>query len=347
MISTSTAPFLRHQESVQKEFQFCSTSPEVPQALFSPVQSCPSNSLFHALNSARLAGQIFYWPVDNSKELDRLEMPCEARFSTAFLLRKHLFMKLAPMTKACELEMVQSGSRLDYTRVITLSLVVTGALLLQGCFAGAWVAAVTVDSMRSSNVTFEPFEQSWVAKQDQSSAAVPNLKVTSVAVLPVEGDPEMGARLAALLQEETALRVETPVSIAAGVTVTDPRSAKTEEIDRRALAKEVTRSLSVDTVLVSRVAAGSPSHPSDWGWKAEDSRRLYLYLINRDGQLLWKDELPFTLAKGSTSQQEASMRTDLSDHVMQHVKELRLDELGYLPKKTIYRSPGKIGTLNR
>ena len=251
------------------------------------------------------------------------------------------------MTKACELEMVQSCSRLDYTRVITLSLVVTGSLLLQGCVAGAWVAAVAVDSMRSSNVTFEPFEQSWVAQQDQSSDAVPNLKVSSVAVLPVEGDPEMGARLAAMLQEETALRVETPVSIAAGVTVTDPRSAKTEEIDRSTLAKEVTRRLSVDTVLVSRVTVGSSSHPSDWGRKAEDSRRLYLYLIARDGQLLWKDELPFTFVKGSTSQQEASMQTDLSDHVMKHVKELRLDELGYLPKKTAYRSPKNVGSLAR
>jgi hypothetical protein len=273
-------------------------------------------------------------------------MLCEARFCTALLLRKYLFMQLASMTKASDLGMAQSGSRRDCMRVITLSLVVSGSLLLQGCFAGAWVAAVAVDSMRGSNVTFEPFEQSWVAKQDQSSAAVPNLKVTSVAVLPVEGDPEMGTRLAALLQEETALRVETPVSVAAGVTVADPGSANAEENDRSTLAKEVTRSLSVDTVLVSRVAVGSSSHPSDWGWKAEDSRRLYLYLMNRDGQLLWKDELPFTLVKGSTSQQEASMQTDLSDHVMQHVKELHLDELGYLPKKAV-RTPRRIGILTR
>ncbi len=256
-------------------------------------------------------------------------------------------MELSPMPKACDLGMVQSSNRRNYTRVITLSLVVTGAFLLQGCVAGAWVAAVAVDSMRSSNVTFEPFEQSWVATQDQSSAAVPNLKVTSVAVLPVEGDPEMGARLAAMLQEETALRVETPVSVAAGVTVADPGSANAEENDRSTLAKEVTRKLSVDTVLVSRVTVGSPSHPSDWGRKAEDSRRLYLYLMNRDGRLLWKDELPFTLVKGSASQQEVSMQTDLSDHVMQHVKELRLDELGYLPKKAFHGTPRKIGTLTR
>ena len=256
-------------------------------------------------------------------------------------------MKLSPMTKACDLGMVQSGNRRDYTRVITLSLVVTGAFLLQGCVAGAWVAAVAVDSMRSSNVTFEPFEQSWVAKQGQSSDSIRNSNVTSVAVLPVEGDPEMGARLVTLLQQETALRVEAPTTGATEISAHDPGSATADDADRSTLAKEVTRSLSVDTVLVSRVAAGSPSHPSDWGRKAEDSRRLYLYLLNRDGQLLWKDELPFTQVTVSTASQETSMQTNLSDHVMQHVKELRLDELGYLPKKTVYRSPENVGALAR
>ncbi|MBI3808472.1 MAG: hypothetical protein HY281_13330 [Nitrospirae bacterium] len=230
---------------------------------------------------------------------------------------------------------------------MTLSLVVAGSFLLQGCLAGAWVAVVAMDSMRSSNATFEPFEQSWVAQQDQSSGAVPNSNVTSVAVLPVEGDPEMGARLATLLQQETALRVEMPVSIVAGIDATDTHSEKSGDADRSALAKEVTRDLDVDTVLVSRVVAGSPSHPSDWGWKAEGSRRLYLYLMNRDGHLLWKDELPFTQVTVSTPSQEASVQTDLSDHVMQHVKELHLDELGYLPKKTSHRVPKKVGILTR
>jgi len=256
-------------------------------------------------------------------------------------------MRLDSMTGTFDLATARAGSRRDWVRVMTLSLVVTGAFLLQGCLAGAWVALVALDSMRNSNVTFGPFEQSWVAPQDQSSDAVHNPKVTSVAVLPVEGDPEMGARLVTLLQQETALRVEVPTSIAAGVTAADPRSAEADDADRSALAKEVTRELGVDTVLVSRVAAGSPSHPSDWGRNAEGSRRLYLYLVNRDGHLLWKDELPFTLVKGSTSPQEASVQTDLSDHVMQHVKELRLDELGYLPKKTLHRIPKKIGILTR
>ena len=55
--------------------------------------------------------------------------------------------------------------------------------------------------------------------------------------------------------------------------------------------------------------------------------------MNHDGQLLWKDELPFTLVQGFTPPLEASVQTDLSHHMMQQVKTLRLDELGYLPKK--------------
>ena len=271
---------------------------------------------------------------------------CEARFRQALLLLKHHFMKLESITKTLDLAAAQTVRRRDWLHVMTLNLVVTGSFLLQGCLAGAWVAMVAVDSMRSSNVTFEPFEQSWVAQQDQSNDAVHNLKVTSVAILPVEGDPEMGARLATMLQQETTLRVESPATVADGVTGADPRSAEADDADRSALAKEVTRDLGVDTVLVSRVA-GSTSHPSDWGWKAEGSRRLYLYLVNRDGHLLWKDELPFTLVNGSTLPQEASVQTDLSNHVMQHVKELRLDELGYLPKKTLYRIPKKVGILSR
>jgi len=226
----------------------------------------------------------------------------------------------------------QAGRRTDWVRVMTLSLVVTGSFLLQGCFAGASVALVALDSTRSTQITFGPFEQSWVARQDQSSDVVHNSKVTSVAVLPVEGDPEMSARLATVLQQETMLRVESPSIVEAAITAADPRSATADDADLSALAKAVTQDLGVDTVLVSRVA-GSPSHASDWGCKAEGSRRLYLYLVDRDGHLLWKDELPFTLGKGFTLQVEASVQTDLAHHVMQHVKELHLDELGYLPKR--------------
>lgn len=259
-------------------------------------------------------------------------MLCKGRSSKASLLLKQRFMTPDAMTETLDSATVRTGHWRGWVRVVTLSLVVTWSFLLQGCLAGAWVALVALDSTRSSHVTFWPFEQSWVAQQDQSNDAVYNSKVTSVAVLPVEGDPEMGARLATLLQQETALRVESPATVAAEVAAPDPRSAKADDADRGALAKEVAQSLGVDTVLVSRVA-GSPAHPSDWGWKAEGSRRLYLYLVDHDGRLLWKDELPFTLVKGAAPSPEASLQTDLAHHVMQHVKELHLDELGYLPKK--------------
>jgi hypothetical protein len=269
-------------------------------------------------------------------------------FNWALLLLKHIFMKLDSTTQPFDLATAATGGRRNWLSITAFSLVVAGACLLQGCLAGAWVALVSVDSMKSSNVTFEPFEQSWVAQKDLSSDAVKRLKVTSIAVLPVEGDSEMGARLATLLQQETTLRVEVPATVVGDNSPTEPRSSEADEADRSTLAKKVTRDLGVDTVLVSRVVAGSPLHPSDWGRNAEGSRRLYLYLMNRDGHLLWKDELPFMLAKGDTSPQDASiMQSDLSDHVMQHVTELRLDELGYLPKKTLYRIPKKAVTLTR
>ena len=126
---------------------------------------------------------------------------------------------------------------------------------------------MAADTMKSSHITFWPFEQSWVAPRDQSSDAMRNSKVTSVAVLPVEGDPEMGARLATVLQQETTLRVEMPVSIATESAVADIHSEKSDDAGRSTLAKEVTRNLGVDTVLVSRVAAGSPSHPATGGGK--------------------------------------------------------------------------------
>jgi hypothetical protein len=264
-------------------------------------------------------------------------------------------MKLDPITAIISLAAARACSRRDWLPVLTLSLIVTTAFLLQGCLAGAWVALVTLDTVRSSNdtvgsfeqswvaqvavntrrssnVTFGSFEQSWVAQQSQPSDGIYNQKVTSIAVLPAEGDPEMGARLASLLQQETTLRVKLLASIAAGVTTSDPRSAKADDAHRRALAKAVTQDLGVDTILVSRITE-PPSHPSDWGRKAERSRRLYLYLVDHDGRLLWKDELPFTLAQASTQPMGRSAQIDFTHHVIQQVKALHLDELGYLPNK--------------
>src|SRR5574341_1150189 len=102
------------------------------------------------------------------------------------------------------------GDRSRWLRAGILCLLVGGEISLQGCLAVAWVAVVGYDSLRTSDLTFWPFEQSWVAPKEQDTVSDPHFKVTSVAVLPFDGDPEMGTRLAGVLQQETSLRVEGP-----------------------------------------------------------------------------------------------------------------------------------------
>lgn len=204
--------------------------------------------------------------------------------------------------------------------------ILTLGLMQQGCLAVAWVAAVGVDSLRTSDFIFRPFEQSWVSSE-KPTEIVANVSLTSLAVLPVEGDEEMGVRLTQILQRQTALHVVAPTTLDREVGL-----LRDDDRDRTALAKDLSRELDVDVVLFGRVAS-SASHPSDWGWKDEESRRLFLSLIDRDGHLLWKDELPFTVVTGSKPAIEDSVQTSLSHHLMDHVRDLGLDDLGYLPKK--------------
>jgi hypothetical protein len=204
--------------------------------------------------------------------------------------------------------------------------ILTLGLMQQGCLAVAWVAAVAADSLRTSDFIFRPFERSWVSAE-KPTEIVANISLTSLAVLPVEGDEQMGARLSRILQRQTALQVVEPAQLdrEIGILHDDPR--------RSTLAKDLSSEFDVDAVLFGRVA-GSVSHPSDWGWKDEESRRLFLYLFDRDGHLLWKDELPFTVLTGSKPAIEESVQTSLSNHLMDHVRDLGLDDLGYLPKKS-------------
>ena len=91
----------------------------------------------------------------------------QGSFCTALPLLAYVFMKFTVLVKVFDPTMARAGNRQDWMRVMTLRLVVAGAVLLQGCLAGAWVAAVAVDTMKSSHITFGPFEQSWVAPRDQ------------------------------------------------------------------------------------------------------------------------------------------------------------------------------------
>jgi hypothetical protein len=199
------------------------------------------------------------------------------------------------------------------------------ALLQQGCVVAAWVAAVGADSMRAGDVRFEPFEASWVSNES-SNGIVDGPSLKSLALMPVDGDNAMGARLIRLLSEETALRIVTP----SGRQLL--RSTMADDQERAAMAREISREHAVDAVLYGHVVA-TASHPSDWGWKVEEPRRLFLYMIDRDGHLLWRDELPFHIVTGKRPAHEPSVQLTLTRHFMDHVHTLGLDAAGYLPSK--------------
>lgn len=208
-----------------------------------------------------------------------------------------------------------------------LMLLLSTSFAAQGCMAVAWVAAVAVDSMRISSVSFERFESTWVSSRASEETARP-MALSSVAVLSIEGEDDMGRRLAEILRRQTALRVE---QVHESLTVSG--APLFEEQGRGEAAKQVAQAHLVDAVMFGRVTS-FPTHPGDRGWKEEESRRLFLYLVDRDGHMLWKDELPYKMVIGSKPILDGSMQASLSQHLMNHVRELGLDTLGYLPSKS-------------
>lgn len=220
----------------------------------------------------------------------------------------------------------QSSAASHSRKAVVLTCLLGIALLQQGCLAAAWVAAVGADSMRAGDVQFQPFEESWVSKE-RATAIVDGRALGSLALMPVDGDEAMGDRLNKLLSRETALRVVRPMRPQRPLAVT------MAEQDRAVLARELSREFAVDAVLYGHVV-GATSHPSDWGWKAETPRRLFLYMVDRDGHLLWKDELPFLIVTGAKPALEDSIQMVLTRHFMDHIRELGLDDAGYLPSKS-------------
>jgi hypothetical protein len=196
-----------------------------------------------------------------------------------------------------------------------------------GCLAAAWVAAVCTDSLRTGHVQFQPFENSWVSP-GRSDAIADHSGLTSLALMPVDGDEAMGTRLYKLFLHETTLRVLMPEMSSPA-----DRVAGTDQ-ERAVLAREVSRALAVDAVLYGHVVCAAP-HSSTWGWKTQESRRLFLYMMDREGNLLWKDELPFLVVTGQKPALEGSVQLSLTRHFMDHAHALRLDEAGYFPSKPL------------
>jgi hypothetical protein len=222
--------------------------------------------------------------------------------------------------------MDQSCTVRSSRKAVIAMFILATALLHVGCLAAPWVVAVTVDSMRAGDVRFQPFEESWVSTENVR-AIVDRPSLNSLAFMPVDGDDLMGARLTKILKEKTSLRVVTPVRQPA------PLSMAGRTQDHVVMARQLSREFAVDAVLYGHVV-GSGSHSSEWGGKAEESRRLFLYMIDRDGHLLWRDELPFLIVTGTKPALEESVQLSLTRHFMDHVHALGLDDAGYFPSKS-------------
>jgi hypothetical protein len=175
--------------------------------------------------------------------------------------------------------------------------------------------------MRAGDVQFQPFEASWVSNEP-AAAIVNRPSLNSLALMPVEGDEAMGDRLTKLLQRETALLVLTPPKLGSAV-------AFSEE-DRAPLARELSSELAVGAVLYGHVVKNVPP-AEEGGWRTEEPRRLFLYMIDRHGHLLWKDELPFVIVTGGKPSLEDSVQQSLTRPFMDHVRAVGLVAAGYLP----------------
>ena len=76
-------------------------------------------------------------------------------------------------------------SRVRLRHATIIGLLLLSATTMQGCLALVWLAAVGVDMSRTSEVEFQPFENTWmVAQQERQQLGV----VKSIAVMPFNGD---------------------------------------------------------------------------------------------------------------------------------------------------------------
>lgn len=215
--------------------------------------------------------------------------------------------------------------RVRVHHIVLLGFLLLSALAIQGCLGVVWLGAVGIDSARTSDIEFQAFENSWVvAPHERQHLGL----VQSIAVMPFVGDPVMAERWAAVFREMTDLRVVSP---------SDAIRYGISEHGQNGLAKRMSAESQVDGVLIGNVAGEEPI-TSFAGLKESSSQRLYLYLMNDSGALLWKTELSYTIVKGAKDLDEAMVTHALLTHVRTHANELGLAELGTRMQQTASRS---------
>jgi len=209
--------------------------------------------------------------------------------------------------------------------IAVLGLLFLSALAMQGCLAVVWLGAVGIDVTRTSDIEFQPFENSWwVAPQERQHLA----SVKSIAVMPFAGDPVMAERWIAVFRETTDLRVVSP---------SDATLYEVSDHGQIALAQRIGAELHVDCVLIGNVTGQEPQK-SFVGLKESSSRRLYLQMVSAEGVLIWKTELPFTMVKGAKGMDEEFVTQALLTHVKSQATELGLADLGETTIQAALRS---------
>ena len=180
-------------------------------------------------------------------------------------------------------------------RLAFLGLLLLLTMSLQGCLAVMWVGLVGIDSARTSDIQFHPFENSWlnIPQEGQHLGLVRHLTVR-----PFIGDPMMTVRWTVVCQDLTShFRAGTPLASQIG------------------------------GVLTGYVISQAPEN-SFVGLKETSSQRLYLRLTSDSGILLWRTELPYTIVKGAKGLDEERVTNALLTHVTRHADEIGLSGLG-------------------
>lgn len=198
-------------------------------------------------------------------------------------------------------------------------------MLMQGCTVLAWLGIVCVDVARCSDVTFEPFEHTWVAQPEERR----QVHLKSLAVASFVGDVRMAEWWAAVLAQGTDLQVISPAEVSSRLppnTLTQLMQSTTAQ-DDIALTPQLSRDIQVDAVLFGRVVV-EPPKTALWGLKKRYSQRLFLHLVSAEGTILWKSELPFMVVKGTREVDEEMAKRTLLTHITTHAKELGWSELG-------------------
>jgi hypothetical protein len=198
-------------------------------------------------------------------------------------------------------------------------------MAMQGCMAIAWLGVVGIDTTQTSDIAFQPFENSWViAPQERQHLS----SMQSIAMMPVAGNPVMATRWAAVFREMTDLTVVSP-SDATRYGISHHRPIGPTQ--------QMSMEPQVDCILIGTVSGHTPQKGFA-GLKELSAQRLYLHLMSDSGTLLWKTELPYTIVTGAKDLDEETVTKTLLTHVKAHANELGLAGLGVISKWTVSRS---------